>query len=308
MAPLRAPSNTVSVGSDRSYGGVGRRSGHPAPAQRVGDARGGAPRLDTRTYLHDTGGDGPRIEVTIREFPGRLAEMTAIKLPEGGRLGFSRKRGGEGTPRQRREMREEDLERSIRRSRIEVRRRVLAANMDRMLTLTFRANVTDYRLADSCLTKFLRALQDRIGPVPYVSVPERQQRGAWHFHLALNRKVNVNLVRKVWRDVVGVLEGNIDISRGKAQNHKQRCRAIAVYLCKYLCKKFDDWQEMGRHRYRSSHGLLARMRVTRFSIPLCPGAEYVLLARELYARTGQRVERCHTAQSLFGTLYWFATY
>ena len=95
---------------------------------------------------------------------------------------------------------------------------------------------------------FMKRIRRILPHFQYVCVFERQKRGAWHAHMAvqrvqshyLHRGVLVksyDLLRAVWRAVVG--EGNVDIS--KARRHSQRNIAkLAGYLSKYLSKTFDD--------------------------------------------------------------------
>lgn len=139
-------------------------------------------------------------------------------------------------------------ERSARRARTQVRRLIKAKNLDTMLTLTYKENVEDRARMARDFDVFMKRIRRIFPRFQYVCVFERQKRGAWHAHMAvqrvqshyLHRGVLVksyDLLRAVWRAVVG--EGNVDIS--KARRHSQRNIAkLAGYLSKYLSKTFDD--------------------------------------------------------------------
>ena len=139
-------------------------------------------------------------------------------------------------------------ERSARRAKTQVRRLIKAKNLDTMLTLTYKENVEDRARMARDFDVFMKRIRRIFPHFQYVCVFERQKRGAWHAHMAvqrvqshyLHRGVLVksyDLLRAVWRAVVG--EGNVDISR--ARRHSQRNIAkLAGYLSKYLSKTFDD--------------------------------------------------------------------
>lgn len=139
-------------------------------------------------------------------------------------------------------------ERSARRARTQVRRLIKSKNLDTMLTLTYKENVEDRARMARDFDVFMKRIRRIFPDFQYVCVFERQKRGAWHAHMAvqrvqshyLHRGVLVksyDLLRAVWRAVVG--EGNVDIS--KARRHSQRNIAkLAGYLSKYLSKTFDD--------------------------------------------------------------------
>lgn len=84
----------------------------------------------------------------------------------------------------------------------------------------------------------------------YVAVAEQQERGAWHWHLAVRGRQNVELIRTLWREIVG--EGNIDVSAPKGNRKDQRLYLVQ-YLGKYLVKSFATGdRKLNKHRFRSS--------------------------------------------------------
>ena len=121
-------------------------------------------------------------------------------------------------------------ERSARRAKTQVRRLIKAKNLDTMLTLTYRENMTDRARMARDFDVFMKRIRRIFPSFLSTSVSLRnKKRGAWHAHMAvqrvqshyLHRGVLVksyDLLRAVWRAVVG--EGNVDIS--KARRHSQR--------------------------------------------------------------------------------------
>ena len=115
----------------------------------------------------------------------------------------------------------------------------------------------------------------------YVAAFERQERGAWHVHMAVHRlpkelqakpgvKVkSFNVIRAVWRSVVGDLGGNIDVSAHK-RNSKRAPSKVAAYLSKYMIKAFADGDAWS-NRFSSSKGVTVpkaeRIRFAGYTLP-----------------------------------------
>lgn len=139
-------------------------------------------------------------------------------------------------------------ERAARRAKTQVRRWIMSQRLDYMVTLTYRENVEDRARAVSDLSKFITQVRSHYkGDFPWLAVPERQKRGAWHFHLAVRGWQNVDLLRSIWRGIVG--EGNIDVRTPRAGKRARYGRlALAYYLSKYMMKDKDD-TEPGESRY-----------------------------------------------------------
>ncbi len=141
-------------------------------------------------------------------------------------------------------------DKSAGRARTGVRRAIQAGNLDHMLTLTFRRNLTDIGEAWPICTRFIRAVRDALGEFSYVAVAERQQRGAWHFHLALRGRQNLTLLRDCWKRAGG--DGNIDVREFRGTVQK-----MASYMSKYIAKSFTnaELERRSHHRYRRSQDL-----------------------------------------------------
>ena len=125
---------------------------------------------------------------------------------------------------------------------------------DRLLTLTYRENMRDVKQGWLDFQRFVRSMRKVFGRWPYVAVMEFQARGAVHFHVAQKGHIDVRIVRKLWRRVVG--EGNIDITTPRRVKHDQKCPRVRIagYLTKYMAKSFD-YVPLETNRYRTSKGI-----------------------------------------------------
>lgn len=176
------------------------------------------------------------------------AEVVAIRLESGETL----KRGG-GAKRKnsdKTEMDEATLNKSVARARTHLKRKCLAMCADRMMTLTFKENVSDINDAWNVFKYFTKLMRQRYKDHCYVAVPEYQKRGAVHFHLAIDQFRHANTVRRLWKRAAGKFGGNIDItSPKKFGKNSWNPRRIAQYISKYISK--TDSAEFNRRRYSS---------------------------------------------------------
>lgn len=153
-------------------------------------------------------------------------------------------------------------ERAARRAKTKVRRMCKSLGVDALLTLTYKANQTDLALCKVHLKEFVRRVRRLIPGFVYVAAFEQQERGAWHVHMGVHKlpfklsaengvKVgSYNVIRAVWRRVVGDLGGNIDEARKKRHARKSPAQ-MASYISKYMLKAYaegDKWS----NRYSSS--------------------------------------------------------
>ncbi len=134
---------------------------------------------------------------------------------------------------------------------------------DHLLTLTYRENVTDFEIAARDLTRFIRVVSNRYPAWQYVAVPERQHRGAFHWHIAVKGWQDVAFLRAAWLSVVGKNQGNIDVRAPKAWSSRRADQReapppsirIAFYLAKYISKSFTEdtiGRPLNAQRYRVS--------------------------------------------------------
>lgn len=140
-------------------------------------------------------------------------------------------------------------ERATRRARTQVRRLAKTKGLTVLLTLTYRENMLDRERMARDLDVFVKRVRRVIAGFEYVCVFERQKRGAWHAHIAVQRILShyshrgvmvksYDLLRSMWRGVVGADNGNVDVSRNKRVNRS--AAKLAAYLSKYIGKTFDQ--------------------------------------------------------------------
>lgn len=149
-----------------------------------------------------------------------------------------------------RKKREENRKRAVRRSKTTMRRKAkeLYAKAEGnvyMVTLTYAENMEDFGRACRDLRNFIRRVNWRIDrKCDYIAVPERQKRGAWHWHILIDVYMDWREWEKLW--------GKGFIWVRKVRNVKHAVR----YVVKYVAKTFEEGGvPMGKHRYVSSKGL-----------------------------------------------------
>lgn len=165
--------------------------------------------------------------------------------------------------------RERSQESAARRAKQEVRHKCKAMAINALWTLTFRENVTDREMALRCLDRFRRRVASVIPGWRYIAVLERQNRGAYHVHIATHalpkqltdKGVKVkswNVMRAIWRSVAGKLGGNFDEAKrtGRWGTGKpmRGAGAIARYIAGYVAKDMRE-SELNRKRYSASKGI-----------------------------------------------------
>lgn len=192
--------------------------------------------------------------ISIREYPTGDVECSAIRFDSETRLGNSSKK--ERIRDKKKDMDIYTLSKSQARARKVVKQKALMMQADRLLTLTFRENLTDIQEAWSVFKYFSKLMRWRYGErFLYITVPEYQKRGAVHFHLAVKGFYHANTVRRLWHRAVGNRGGNIDITNPQNYGIKSwNPKRIARYLSKYITK--NDSVEFNKRRYSSSSTLL----------------------------------------------------
>lgn len=123
-----------------------------------------------------------------------------------------------------------------------VRHRCKALGADRMVTLTYRENMTDRAEALKHWDLFRRRLK-KAGRFDYVAVIEQQERGSIHFHIAVQGRQCYVLLRSIWQSILGKdadgrQMGQVNVREphkfgfGVKGNHK-----LASYIAKYCGKE-----------------------------------------------------------------------
>lgn len=177
----------------------------------------------------------------------------------------------------------ENIERSARRAKQAIHHLIRQIGADHMLTLNVRENIQDKDKFFEIFTRFIRLIREKdvvtvLGKkglvtrklkrdYAYVAVPELQERGAYHMHIACVGKQDLDLLRSCWYVALGgdcndtgdnVL-GQIDV-----QYHKKRFSGLSEihktfklvgYLTKYIAKSFEVSHQLGEKRYSSTRSV-----------------------------------------------------
>ena len=169
-------------------------------------------------------------------------------------------------------------DRTTRRARTQVRRLAKAKGLTVLLTLTYRENMLDRDRMARDFDVFVKRVRRVIPGFEYVCVFERQKRGAWHAHIAVPRILaryvqrgilvkSYDLLRSMWRGVVGSDNGNIDVSRNKRVNRSSA--KLASYLSKYIGKTFDQAE-----RHVNSYSASGRALPSAVCVPFLTGDQF----------------------------------
>lgn len=153
------------------------------------------------------------------------------------------------------EIRLRNLQRAAKRARTTIRRLCKAMGCNTLLTLTYRAKETDLARCKADLKEFNRRVERVMPGFRFVAGFEKQDRGAWHVHMATGNiprsflrygtggvptlVKSYDLLRSIWRSVTKDRGGNIDVSRRKAHSRKTPAQ-VAAYISKYITKAFDE--------------------------------------------------------------------
>lgn len=145
--------------------------------------------------------------------------------------------------------REENKQRSLRRTRSVIRKKVIEGGLDHLLTLTYQENKLDIKECWKDWKKFIRLVQKKYPTLKYLVILERQKRGAVHFHAAVHGYVHAVSLRIMWLSIVGA--GNVDT---KTKYRNQSLHSMGTYICKYLTKQYDELENFS-NLYRCSRNI-----------------------------------------------------
>jgi len=198
---------------------------------------------------------------------------------------------------------EENRARAGRRAKVQVRQKCKVMGVNSLFTLTYKANVMDREMVAKHWKAFVTRVRKLLPSFSYVATLEKQKRGAYHIHIATHRlpallqhqgvKVKSwNLLRAIWRSVVGELGGNFDEAKRKF-HAKSRAHKIASYISKYVSKAFDDADEAldGKKRFWVSQGIVV------------PRPEVLIFPHEQFADLIALVHQACGGQEGHNTLY-----
>jgi hypothetical protein len=130
------------------------------------------------------------------------------------------------------------------------------------LTLTFKENISDFDVARYEFQKFMKRLNyylyhTKKSLIKYVCVPERQSRGAWHFHILL---FDVPFIPN--EDISDIWDnGFVKINQVKFSDMMEVYR----YISKYITKQFQEGQKHLK-RFLSSQGFFKGYELKVFDV------------------------------------------
>lgn len=214
---------------------------------------------ETANWLLD---DGPVLKTTWmvydRQFPDGQREICASRSVLIKQTGFlpTRNRAKRGES----EKREQNNDDCAKRARQAVRLRCKTIGADRMITLTYRRNMQDYDLLKKHFDLFRRRMRVH-KQFHYVATVEKQERGAYHIHVAVRGRQVYQVIRSIWQEIVGVTDdgesgGQINVrDPNKFGFGKHGAHKLAGYISKYITKD-QDTHGLNRKRYWSSRGIV----------------------------------------------------
>ena len=198
---------------------------------------------------------GNEMVATVQPFKAGGYEVTVKNVDMKSFGNLMSNKGKVTGKREKREMNENDKIRSAQRSKKAVRQLIKQKGCDRLLTLTRRENNPDtFKNENEWLEDFRRFVRlCRIAGIEldYVATLEKHKKGNFHLHAAIVGKVHINTIRKIWLQVVGKGQGNVDISFKQHQTPTQRLAGVARYVSKYITKQLDNF-DFNKKRYWAS--------------------------------------------------------
>lgn len=128
----------------------------------------------------------------------------------------------------------------------------------RFLTLTFAENLQNRKLANYEFRQFIKRLEYFLGEkFLYVCVPERQRRGAYHFHLLMYSPFIL------WEDILRIWNVNSREERGAWIEKIKEIGNLGSYLAKYMSKDMSESEKHSK-RYFGSRGLDRKLKIGRY--------------------------------------------
>ncbi|MDW9228970.1 hypothetical protein C7S15_3570 [Burkholderia cepacia] len=211
---------------------------------------------------------------------------------------------------------DKSLRTSIERSKRMIRKRCKQIRADRMLTLSTRLNETRIEVWARWWDAFRRRL-NKLQDFHYVAVLERQERGAWHIHVAVHGRQNWKLLRSIWLSVISKdgTDGAVNDSIGRAsclfrkvggKGRAMRHR-IATYIAKYVGKGAHD-AGFNKKRYWTSKGIVLPEVTTYAHLGAeCSRGEAVAAAYECVDANGADFDGAQLFWNRGIGVFWMAT-
>lgn len=196
---------------------------------------------EVRIFMTNTQEFKPKL-VKIYNYTDEVKEILEIDF-----TGFGTSGGRKG--RKSEEVTEEDRERNIKRVKRNVRRLAFSNDLGQVhLVLTYAQNMQDADKADQHFKKYMFELHKIYPHLKYLATREFQKRGAIHYHVLLNQRIDIKKAQKAWS------HGYITLVQ-----HKNKLKAV-MYVLKYISKEVGETVLMTKNghtkkAYLSSQGL-----------------------------------------------------
>lgn len=128
----------------------------------------------------------------------------------------------------------------IKRAKTAIRRKVMHNLLDYLVTLTTRTCIVDRDKFGEMVSEFQRQVKLRLPEWDTITILEKQERGAWHAHLAVRGWQKLDMMRKIWKNICDEGGGAIHVRPPKGTNKGKYLQwdmvKLAGYLCKYITK------------------------------------------------------------------------
>ena len=215
-------------------------------------------------------------------------------------------------PRKRRTVEEqavrdaENRARSAKRARQSVRYLVKSIFADHMLTFAYRENVEDRAQVASDWKEAVRLFRVRYPDWQYLAVLEKQDRGAYHIHVAVTGRQDIRWLLRCWLLAIGQPPSDVSawlvggaklgeksmgavnvqgpVRRWGGTAKKWKRNKLAGYLTKYIGKEFEEGDKNAKKYWHSRN--IIRPRIERFWLRADTFAGAVSEAHDLIYYTG----------------------
>lgn len=217
----------------------------------------------------------------------------------------------------------ENRQRSAKRARQKVRHLIKTIEADHMLTFGYRDNVTDRERLSRDWKEFSRLFHQRYPEWKYVAVIEKQERGAYHMHVAVCGKQDIRWLLRCWLLSIGqpaeevnqwLIHGDklgekslgaVNVQAQKRRwgsvSNKWKSGKLAGYLTKYFSKEFSESDKSAKKYWHSRS--IKKPFVRRFHLSACDWSEAVREAYDLMKYAG--VEYCEMWGDVDADVLWF---
>lgn len=213
------------------------------------------------------------------------------------------------TDEQKEEKRLDNLRRATSRAKQQIHHAVRNMGADHMLTLHTRENIQIREDFFTLFTRFIKLVRTKDlvnGKLvtrpekrvyPFCAVPELQDRGAYHMHMAVVGFQDIPLLRACWYVALGGAEndkgidvlGQIDVTsshkRWGGETETFKTQKLVGYMVKYMGKTFEENEMLGIHRYSVSRRDIPKTKTQKQFLHACysnGSDDYVDALKEVY--------------------------